>query len=367
MSLADRGFTTLSIQRPVLAADAPSDAYAPLFPLAADRIAVAAAWLAARGYKDIVLVSHSLGSRMANGYFDHATSPAYRRWIALGLGDEFSRSFTQKRPVPVLDVQGDADLPAVLKNAAARRRVAESTRGGRQLTIAGADHFYAGRHAELIAATREYLRSLVDSVSPRSVAVIKRQLWEGQLHGLAAWQEVNASRFNKEAANLRGLAAFLLVAQTWLWLSLCRGDSRSFGLALESNFDDSAHCAGCFDQCVELNRQVARVQYAVQLGPTGGHALCHVHFAEFAALHGIVQLLGQCAFKRTGLHFFVNAVLFEEVIKTTARVRIDFSCFGHGSTPSIVWSPIQYRLGWFGIGHRQCLHLPLGDLFFPKS
>jgi len=39
--------------------------------------------------------------------------------------------------------------------------------------------------AELIAATREYLRSLVDSVSPRSVAVIKRQLWEGQLHGLA--------------------------------------------------------------------------------------------------------------------------------------------------------------------------------------
>lgn len=159
MSLADRGFTTLSIQMPVLAADAPSDAYAPLFPLAAERIAVAAAWLAARGYKDIVLVSHSLGSRMANGYFDHATIPAYRRWIALGLGDEFSRSFAQRRPVPVLDVQGDADLPAVLKNAAARRRVAESTPGGRQLTIAGADHFYAGRHAELIAAIAAFAAS----------------------------------------------------------------------------------------------------------------------------------------------------------------------------------------------------------------
>jgi hypothetical protein len=57
--------------------------------------------------------------------------------------------------------------------------------------------------------------------------------------------------------------------------------------------------------------------------------LCHVHFAEFAALHGVVQLLGQCAFERTGLYFFVNAVLFEEVIKTAALVGIDFSCFGH--------------------------------------
>jgi len=50
--------------------------------------------------------------------------------------------------VPALDVQGDADLPAVLKHAAARKRVAESAAGGRQLTIPGADHFYAGRHDE---------------------------------------------------------------------------------------------------------------------------------------------------------------------------------------------------------------------------
>lgn len=40
----------------------------------------------------------------------------------------------------------------MLKTAGARRRVAESTAGGRQFTVAGADHFYAGRHAELIAA-----------------------------------------------------------------------------------------------------------------------------------------------------------------------------------------------------------------------
>jgi len=152
MALADRGFATLSIQMPVLAADASPEAYARLFPLASERIGVAAAWLNARGHRDLVLVSHSMGSRIANAYFDSAGKSAFGGWAALGLGDEYSRHFADTKPVPVLDVQGDADLPPVLKTAAARRRVAESTASGRQLTIAGADHFYTGRHAELIAA-----------------------------------------------------------------------------------------------------------------------------------------------------------------------------------------------------------------------
>jgi predicted alpha/beta-hydrolase family hydrolase len=152
MALADRGFSTLSIQMPVLAADAAPDAYGRLFPLAAQRIGVAAAWLDARGYQELVLVSHSMGSRMANAYFDGVAKPAFRGWAALGLGDEYSRRFAETKPVPVLDLQGDVDLPPVLKTAAARKRVAESTAGGRQLTIAGADHFYAGHDRELIAA-----------------------------------------------------------------------------------------------------------------------------------------------------------------------------------------------------------------------
>ena len=159
MALADKGFTTLSIQMPVQAADAPAEAYAKLMPLAAERIAAAAAWLAERSHGDLVLVSHSLGSRMANAYFDGAARPAFRGWAALGLGHDYSARFAQAKPVPVLDVQGEADLPAVLKTAAARRRVAESTAGGRQFTVAGADHFYAGRHAELIAAIAAFAAS----------------------------------------------------------------------------------------------------------------------------------------------------------------------------------------------------------------
>ncbi len=152
MALADRGFSTLSIQMPVLAAEARPDEYARLFPLAAERIGIASAWLSARGYRDSVLISHSMGSRMANAYFDTADQPVFRAWIALGLGTEFSRPFEQRRPLPVLDVLGDADLPAVLNTAAERRRVTGLITGSRQLTIKGADHFYAGRHAALIEA-----------------------------------------------------------------------------------------------------------------------------------------------------------------------------------------------------------------------
>lgn len=150
MELADRGFTTLSIQMPVLAADAPPADYPALFPSAAQRIAAAAAWLEERGYRDRVLVSHSMGSRMANAYFDGAARPAFRGWAALGLGDAFSSGFAARRPVMVLDVQGSNDLPGVLGNAAARRKVAEAS-GGRQVTIDGADHFYAGKAPQLVA------------------------------------------------------------------------------------------------------------------------------------------------------------------------------------------------------------------------
>ncbi len=38
---------------------------------------------------------------------------------------------------------------------------------------------------ELLAETRAYARDLADSVSPRSMAVIKRQLWDGTRLGLA--------------------------------------------------------------------------------------------------------------------------------------------------------------------------------------
>lgn len=148
--LTDLGWTTLSIQMPVQASEARSEAYYPaLFPEALDRLARAGAWLADRGEKRVALVSHSLGSWMANEYFDANPVSPFAAWACLGLTGGYSLS-TWFSPRPILDVYGENDLePSV--GAAWRRRLtlASAPAGSRQVMIAGADHFYAGKADEL--------------------------------------------------------------------------------------------------------------------------------------------------------------------------------------------------------------------------
>jgi alpha/beta superfamily hydrolase len=159
--LADLGYTTLSIQMPVAAADAGTRVYPPLFPDAADRMAKAAEWLQARGQTRLVLLSHSMGSFMANHYLDgtHEAAP-YRAWIALGLGRDFSPGMRDYK-FPVLDGYGEHDMETVLAAAGARRQALQVANGSRQIEIAGADHFYAGREGELAAAIDAFLRATV--------------------------------------------------------------------------------------------------------------------------------------------------------------------------------------------------------------
>ena len=157
MDLADRGYATLSIQMPVLASDASPEQYAPLVGHAVERIGSAAVWARTRGYRDLVLVSHSLGSRMANAYFDGTKPPAFRAWAALGLNAPFTPTFSCSPPVPVLDVLGERDLAPVLTNAGSREAVAKAS-GARQHRMADTDHFYAGREAELADVVADFAR-----------------------------------------------------------------------------------------------------------------------------------------------------------------------------------------------------------------
>ena len=144
VALADRGFATLSIQMPVLAADAQAQDYYPaLFPEASARIAAAADWLSKKSTKRIVLVSHSLGSWMSEQYL-RSGGKGFAAWVCLGRGGALA-------PValPVLDVYGEKDNLAVIESATARRAVLEKIPGSRQASIAGADHFYNGKEDEL--------------------------------------------------------------------------------------------------------------------------------------------------------------------------------------------------------------------------
>jgi pimeloyl-ACP methyl ester carboxylesterase len=148
MRLADMGFTTLSIQMPVLAATAESKDYYPaLFPEASQRIAAATRWLFEKGQQKVVLASHSLGSWMAQ-YHLEKEKPAFAGWISMGRGGPIP-----PLPLPVLDVYGEKDNPAVLESVAGRRAT-------KQVMIPGAGHFYTGKEDRLAAELRAFIERL---------------------------------------------------------------------------------------------------------------------------------------------------------------------------------------------------------------
>jgi dienelactone hydrolase len=158
--LADQGYNTLSIQMPVAASDAGPEAYLPLFPDAADRIAKAADWLETKGQTRLVLLSHSMGSRMANAYLDSGTATPYVAWVALGLGQPYSAA-APKYAFPVLDIYGDQDLPAVRESASQRKAALNPLKGSKQVMLARADHFYTGEETALAATVDNFLRETV--------------------------------------------------------------------------------------------------------------------------------------------------------------------------------------------------------------
>ena len=155
--LPDHGYTTLSIQMPVLAADARAEDYAATFPEAIERMQLAVAFLGRKGCKRIAIVSHSLGSRMARAFM--ADNPAgISAWVALGMSD--AAIAYRGIEAPVLDLYGSNDLPQVLAGSA--RRLASLTRNtaSKQAIIANTDHFFAGHENEMVMAVKTFLDGL---------------------------------------------------------------------------------------------------------------------------------------------------------------------------------------------------------------
>jgi hypothetical protein len=151
--LAGAGITTLSVQMPVLAADAPAEAYAALQPFADERIAAAVAFLRARGETRIAIVAHSAGAAMANRYLARPGVASIAAFVAIGMQGDFAIAPRE----PVLDIVARSDLPAVLDAAPRRKDQLPNDACSRAVVIDGADHFMAARLNELVAATLAFL------------------------------------------------------------------------------------------------------------------------------------------------------------------------------------------------------------------
>jgi pimeloyl-ACP methyl ester carboxylesterase len=157
--LADARFTTLSVQMPVLAADAPRDAYAALFPEAGERLGAAIAFLHARGVDRIAIVAHSMGAVMADAYLATPATAKIDAFVPIGMQIEF----TVPPREPVLDVVAENDLPQVRDSLPKRAPKLLRDSCSKQIVIAGADHYMENRQRELAAAIAPFLqRALAD-------------------------------------------------------------------------------------------------------------------------------------------------------------------------------------------------------------
>lgn len=154
--LADLGYTTLSIQMPVLVNEAEGDQYVPTFPEAAARIAAAVDFFKAKGYKKIAIVSHSLGSRMSRVYVMKHQDQIVG-WASLGIGGGDTYNGIK---IPVLDLYGENDFPGVVKGAAARAASLKANAASKQVKVSKADHFFANREAEMVKAVKTFMDTL---------------------------------------------------------------------------------------------------------------------------------------------------------------------------------------------------------------
>ncbi len=162
VGLTDHGWNTLSIQLPLLQRDAAYEDYVPLYPEVPARMEAAHAFLANKGVNTVVVIAHSQGATMASYYL--ARHPHdIEALVAIGMSAQHvqqtinSAESLKLIEVPVLDIYGSKDFPAVLATAELRRAGAAHNKKYRQQVIDNAYHFFDDHNQELIEALLEWL------------------------------------------------------------------------------------------------------------------------------------------------------------------------------------------------------------------
>lgn len=161
-SLPAHGWSTLSVQMPVLPNEASDADYALLMDEVAPRLDAAVAYLKEQGANKVAIVAHSLGATMANDYLANHPDAAIA-FVAIGMstgGKHAGRDNAEllgKIEVPVLDLYGQNDLEPVVSGAAERAAAAAGNPGYHQAQVPNAGHFFDGQEEELTKIVGQWL------------------------------------------------------------------------------------------------------------------------------------------------------------------------------------------------------------------
>jgi pimeloyl-ACP methyl ester carboxylesterase len=166
--LPEHGWSTLSVQMPILANDAPMKDYLPLFDEVAPRLNAAIGYLREQGNKTIVIIAHSLGASMAARFIADNPKAGINGLVLISMSvididAKMNGALAlEKIKLPVLDIYGSRDLENVLGTGSMRAKAATRGAGNsdyRQVSIEGGDHFFIGVEDELVRRIYGWLKS----------------------------------------------------------------------------------------------------------------------------------------------------------------------------------------------------------------
>jgi len=168
VGLVEQGWNTLSLQMPVLAKEAKYYDYLDIMHEAFPRIEAGIDYLKEQGNEKIILISHSCSVHLSMAWVDAGRMRDIDGFVGIGIGAvDYGQPMKKPLPldkltVPVLDVYGAEEYPAVTKGAPAR--LAAMRQAGnpksQQITVDGANHYFTDQGDALLQAVGSWLQGL---------------------------------------------------------------------------------------------------------------------------------------------------------------------------------------------------------------
>lgn len=166
--LTEDGWDTLSMQMPVLEKQAKYYDYVPIFPEAFPRIEAGIDFLKAEGYKKIVLIAHSCSVHMVMAWVDAKRFRDIDAFVGIGMGaTDYKQPMAKPMPldqlsVPILDVYGESEYPAVIFGADQRLDFIEraGNKKSKQTIVPDADHYFTEKGDALLKVVGEWMQGL---------------------------------------------------------------------------------------------------------------------------------------------------------------------------------------------------------------
>jgi hypothetical protein len=168
VGLVEHGYSTLSLQMPVLEKDAKYYDYVPIFGYAHERIEAGIRYLRDSGHTKVILLAHSCGVHMAMDWIRQKGDSSIDGFIGLGMGaTDYGQPMQQPYPieqmhVAVFDLYGEQEFPAVIRAAPQRKAMLEAAghSQSRQQVLPLANHYFTDQGDALVTAVASWLDQL---------------------------------------------------------------------------------------------------------------------------------------------------------------------------------------------------------------